>query len=334
MDDVFRQRRVRRQEGRVAVAAQQQVQFVQLAALALPAHPAALRWHCRAGGGAGYGSAARLRRDSAALSLAISARAKAGFRCRPCSARSGCRASPTAARNAARPSCWRDDAPRCCGCSPRHRRASRSATARRPACAPRPARRPCIRSRRSRVGFRNSETTVLKKASAPSLAGTANSTSISDDRGGRTGRRLASAVPATTSSSTVSSEDRHDDAEPAGRRKARLKRRAEGRPVADRLFQFHAGAGRPGRSRHRYACAGSALPSPPEHRRRRYMAGQLDGLFGDLEFGQVGAARQFLDRRAVLVARVEIERGEIGALAQQRVDAADASRTTPSSRRR
>ncbi|ESW83944.1 hypothetical protein X770_25465 [Mesorhizobium sp. LSJC269B00] len=54
------------------------------------------------------------------------------------------------------------------------------------------------------------------------------------------------------------------------------------------------------------------------------MAGQLDGLFGDTEFGQVGAPRQLLDRRAVLVARKEIERGEIGALAQQRVDAADA----------
>ena len=41
MDDVLGQRRLGRQEGRVVVAAQQQVELVQLAALALPAHPAA-----------------------------------------------------------------------------------------------------------------------------------------------------------------------------------------------------------------------------------------------------------------------------------------------------
>ena len=43
MHDVGRQRRLRRQECRVAVAAQQEVELVQLAALALPAHPAAFR---------------------------------------------------------------------------------------------------------------------------------------------------------------------------------------------------------------------------------------------------------------------------------------------------
>ncbi len=53
------------------------------------------------------------------------------------------------------------------------------------------------------------------------------------------------------------------------------------------------------------------------------MAGESDGPFGDAIFGKIGAARQFLDRGSVLVAREEIERGEIGALPQQAVDAAD-----------
>ena len=61
VDDIFGQRRVRRQEGRVVVAAQQAVQLVQFAALALPAHPAAFCARCRAGGGAGGGTAASLR---------------------------------------------------------------------------------------------------------------------------------------------------------------------------------------------------------------------------------------------------------------------------------
>ena len=65
MDDAFGQRRIRRQEGRVGVAAQQKVQLVQLAALALPAHPAFLRWRCRGAGGAAGRSAARRSPDSA-----------------------------------------------------------------------------------------------------------------------------------------------------------------------------------------------------------------------------------------------------------------------------
>src|SRR5690606_41693707 len=43
VNDILRQWSIKRQEGGVAVAAQEEIELVQLSALALPAHPATLR---------------------------------------------------------------------------------------------------------------------------------------------------------------------------------------------------------------------------------------------------------------------------------------------------
>ena len=115
-------------------------------------------------------------------------------------------------------------------------------------------------------------------------------------------------------------EHRHHDAGPAGAPERPVELRAEGRPVADRAFQFlapradqeEADIGRLLRAR-RAAALG----------RLSAVAGKLGGAFGHLVFGQAGAPRQVLDRRAVLVARGEVERLHVGTLAQQPVDAAD-----------
>ena len=136
----------------------------------------------------------------------LGARIVEDLRVRGVCSRSCCRASRTAARSGSRPPCWRGNGPRGCGRSPRHRRASRSATAPRPACAPRPARRPCTRSRPGASASGTASTTVLKNASAPSLAGTANSDQHQRDRRRPTGRDWPSASPARTSSSTVSTK--------------------------------------------------------------------------------------------------------------------------------
>ena len=65
------------------------------------------------------------------------------------------------------------------------------------------------------------------------------------------------------------------------------------------------------------------LPARPRRCLRLPIAGEFRGLLGHLEFAEVRAPRQILDRLAVLVARGEIERSDVRALPEQRVDAAD-----------
>ncbi len=112
---------------------------------------------------------------------------------------------------------------------------------------------------------------------------------------------------------------RNDDAGPAGVPKGAVEHPAEGRAIADRLFQFLAA-----RADQEKTDIVALVRGDAAIRARRPVPAHLGGLLGDLEFGQVGAARQILDRCAVLVARREIQEREIGALAQQRIDAADA----------
>ena len=108
---------------------------------------------------------------------------------------------------------------------------------------------------------------------------------------------------------------------PASRRRGRRAQgAAQSRACSRSPFPAPAGARRQGRTRHpcpRALPASAPAPGPPRR------TGQLGRALGDLEFRQVGAARQFLDLAAVLVARLEIERRIVAALAQQLVDAAD-----------
>ena len=320
VDDVLRQRRVQRHEGRVAVAAQQEVELVQFAALALPAHPALLRgivetmavqkmetgrafaWIARIEpGDLLAGEVEDLGVDRVDLGLAV----------RPIREQREVKLFggvgeimdldiadvllDIVARSDQR---GHDD-----------QRAGRGRNAVLVFVTDQPAR------------FQEQQDDRVEEGERAFAGGNREQHQHDGNGRGRKAKR-GQRIAGQPDQKHRQGEDGHDDAQPARAAEHPLYPLGQSGPEAQRLFQFatpRADEEEPDIDRLFRLRPLLALRGAGPQR----IAGKLGGLLGDGVFRRVGTLRQFLYFGAILVARGEIQRGEIGALAQERVDTAD-----------